>query len=115
MRRFVRIPTVLALAATIAALSVWGATGRHYYTKFEVVEKQQVAIADDDPLAGTGFYDDEATETVRRDEFHLGLLPTPQGLFDKHLLSVATILAATWSLWAVFGWWLPRRRAERLS
>ena len=111
-----RLFTVLALAITLAALATWGLTGRHYYTKFEVVEKIAVQVDEDDPLAGTGFYDEDGLEeTVHRDEFHLGLLPTPQGLLDKHLLSVSTVVGTTWGLWAVFAWWLPRRRAARFS
>jgi hypothetical protein len=48
-------------------------------------------------LAGTGFYDSDVVErTERRSEFHLGLVPTPSGLLDKHALSVLLILGATW-------------------
>ena len=68
----------------------------------------------DDPLAGTGFYDDARIETIeRRDEFHLGLLPTPQGLLDKHILSVASILGPTWAL-PLFLLWVRTRRQKRI-
>ncbi len=104
---------VLAAVITIGTLVIWLATDRHYYTKFEVVEKVAVPVAEDDPLAGTGFYEDDSVEkTVRRDEFHLGLLPTPQGLLDKHVLSVVSILAPTWSLCLALLWWLRRRHKE---
>ncbi len=113
MKRLDSLLVVLAAIVTIGTLATWLATGRHYFTKFEVVEKVKVSVAEDDPLAGTGFYDDESVEkTVRRDEFHLGLLPTPQGLFDKHILSVASLLAPTWGLCVVFLWWLHRRRRK---
>ena len=113
MRRLDFFLVLLALAVTIGTLATWLATDRHYYTKFEVVEKVKVPVAQDDPLAGTGFYDDASAEKiVRRNEFHLGLLPTPQGLFDKHVLSVLSILAPTWGLYLVLLWWLHRRRRK---
>ncbi len=108
-------PVLLAAVLTIGTLVTWFATGRHYYTKFEVVEKMKVPVATDDPLAGTGFYDNDSLETtVRRDEFHLGLLPTPQGLFDKHILSVVSILGPVWVLCLALLWWLRRRRRRDL-
>ena len=114
MRRLESSLVVLAAMLTIGAFATWLATGRHYFTKFEVVEKVKVAVAEDDPLAGTGFYDDESVEkTLRRDEFHLGLLPTAQGLFDKHILSVASVVAPTWGSCLVLLWWLRRRRRRR--
>ena len=89
----------VAVLITLAVAAVWLATGAHFYTKYEVVERAEVAVPEDDPLAGTGFYESETrTETSVRDEFHLGLLPTPQGLFDKHLLSVTTVAAPLWLL-----------------
>ncbi len=89
-----------AIVVSFATLAVWFATGMHYYTKYEVVSKSKESTSDgNDPLAGTGFYDDDiatAERVVRRPEFHLGLLPTPQGLLDRHLLSVTTVLGLTW-------------------
>lgn len=106
----------VALLATFIALGVWAATDRHSYTKFEVVEQVEAQASEDDPFAGTGFYEEEdgstARETVKRDEFHLGLVPTPQGLFDKHMISVATIAAPFWALFVVAlvaMWWMNRR------
>ena len=107
--------TVLTVAVLISlvALGTWFATGRHFYTKYEVVETVAKPVDADDPLAGTGFYDDEeaVTATVHKDEFHLGLLPTPAGLFDKHMLSVASILGVTWGVTVPLVLW--RRRRER--
>ena len=69
MSRFLFISLSLAVFITLAALSAWAATGRHYYTKFEVVEQVEAAVDPDDPFADTGLYDDEfQTETVTRDE-----------------------------------------------
>jgi len=106
-------PTIIAVVVSIATLTTWVVTGRDAYTKFQVVERSASAVDPSDPLAGTGFYEDEtAREQVTvRDAFRLGLLPTPGGLLDKHMLSVSTILAMTWGIWVV-AWWL-RRRAVR--
>jgi len=99
MSRFVFISLSLAVFVTLAALSAWAATGRHYYTKFEVVEQVEAAVDPDDPFADTGLYDDgPRTETVTRDEFHLGLLPVPQSLWDKHVVSVLTLVGPVWVL-----------------
>ena len=90
---------IVAVASTVAVAIVWLATGAHFYTKYEVVERVEVPVESDDPLADTGFYESETrTEISVRDEFHLGLLPTPQGLFDKHLLSVTTVAVPLWVL-----------------
>lgn len=100
-----------AWAITVATLVTWVATGRDAYTKFEVVEHATRRVDESDPLAGTGFYDDESAqdEVIVRDEFHLGFLPTPQGFFDKHLISVGSILGLTWGLW-LLAWWVRRHR-----
>ena len=64
-----------------------------------------------DPLAAAGFYDGDAvTRTESRDEFRLGLLPTPAGLLDKDALSVATLAAPLWVL-GIAAAWFGRRRA----
>ena len=98
------------LLITLVTGATWIATDRHSYTKYEVVENVQVPLDSDDPLAGTGFYDDETVEkTIRRAEFHLGLLPTPQGLIDKHMLSVTSLLAAVWGPYLLLLFWNHRR------
>ena len=105
MSRFLFISLSLAVFITLAALSAWAATGRHYYTKFEVVEQVEAAVDPDDPFADTGLYDDEfQTETVTRDEFHLGLLPVPQSLLDKHVVSVMTLAGPVWVLVLAVMW-----------
>jgi hypothetical protein len=105
------VPAIVGLV-TLITLGLWIGTDRHFYTKFEVVETVSQTIDPDDPLAGTGFYDGETAEvTVTRSEFHLGLLPTPSGLLDKHALSVVSILGPTWV--AALGWWWLRRRSDR--
>ena len=71
------------------------ATGGDYYTNYEVVETVEIEPDSSDPLAAAGFYEGtKATETVTRDEFRFGLLPTPSGLLDKHMLSVVSSLSS---------------------
>ena len=101
---------ILVMAVTALALGLWLFTGRHAYTKYETVEKVPVEVSASDPLAATGFYDDGSSETVvHKASFHFGLFPTPRGVFDKHALSVASVLTPTWSLFLGM-WWLNRRR-----
>ena len=89
----------IAVAITTVTLGAWLVTGRHYYTKFEVVERIEAEVDANDPLAATGFYEEDTqTETVTRSEFRFGLLPTPSGMFDKHLLSVVSVNAPVWLL-----------------
>ncbi len=97
------------LFITLASVMTWQLTGGDYYTKFEIVEEIAQPLDPNDPLAAAGFYDGGAKQTVVRDEFRLGLLPTPSGLFDKHLLSVASIVAPVWLL-ALVLLWRGRRR-----
>ena len=116
MMRWVTL--ILTLLITVGCLVVWGATGRHYYTKYQVIEQVEVEVAADDPLAAAGFYDDQRpqVQTVTRDEFHFGLLPTPRGLFDKHMLSLLTVISPLWAAVVVtFGVHHLRRRALRNS
>ena len=104
-------PAILISAITVG---LWIATDRHSYTKFEVVETVEARVEEDDPLAGTGFYDEGLQEkTIHKAEFHLGLLPPPRGLFDKHVLSVMTILTATWGFY--LGLLLLSRRRSSLA
>ena len=104
----------VAVLLTAGALATWGVTGCHAYTKYEVIEQVPAEADPDDPFADSGFFDEgaePALDTVRRDEFHLGILPTPQGVFDKHVVSVVTIAAPPWALFgAVF---LAGRRSRR--
>ncbi|HSG99580.1 MAG TPA: hypothetical protein VLB27_05995 [candidate division Zixibacteria bacterium] len=87
------------LALTIAALITWQMTGGDAYTKYRLNVEVERKLDPSDPLYGTGFYENDIVkETVTRDEFRLGLLPTPQGLFDKHLVSVTTIVGPLWAL-----------------
>jgi hypothetical protein len=98
----------VTLAITVAAVVTWQATGGDYYTKFEVIEEVEKEIDPDDPLAGTGFYeDDKQTETVVRKDFRLGLLPMPS-IFDKHMMSVVTVVAPFWVLTLVGFLWTRR-------
>jgi hypothetical protein len=100
------------LFITLASLMTWQLTGGDYYTKFQVVEEIDAPFDPSDPLAAAGFYDDRAKQTVVRDEFRLGLLPTPSGLFDKHLLSVASIVAPVWMV-ALALLWRGRRQTTK--
>ena len=102
----------IAGVLTLAALITWFATGAHPYTKYEDVTRQQVSAGADDPFAETGFYDgDMVTKTVKRDVFYFGLLPVPQGLFDKHAVSVVSVVVPVWL--AVGGFALMRRRSVK--
>jgi hypothetical protein len=106
----VKVILVVTVLITVGALATWQVTGGDYYTKFEVVEEVEREIDPNDPLAGTGFYDGESqTETVVRKEFRFGLLPTPSGLFDKHMISVATAVSPFWVLTIAGLWWMRRR------
>lgn len=90
---------LIAIFISAAALVTWQATGGDYYTKFEVIEQVEVPIDQNDPLAQTGFYEgDTRTETVSKSGFRMGLLPTPSGLIDKHLISVISIVIPIWLL-----------------
>lgn len=95
----IKISAGVSVAITVAALITWRATGGDYYTKFEVVEQVDAVIGKDDPLAGTGFYDDATqTQTIVRPAFRFGLLPTPQRIFDKHALSVVSVATPFWAV-----------------
>jgi hypothetical protein len=99
----------IAIFISAAALVTWQATGGDYYTKFEVIEQVEVPIDQNDPLAQTGFYEgDTHTETVRKSGFRMGLLPTPSGLIDKHLVSVTSIVVPTWLIAFIVIWKIRR-------
>jgi hypothetical protein len=111
LRRTLGVSFLVALLHTVGALGVWAATGGHPYTKFKVVETVEEEVAADDPLAQTGFYEGSTQErTIEREEFHLGIFPTPQGLFDKHLISVVTILVPIWGVFGLLAWRSRRSR-----
>ena len=104
----------VAVAITLASVVVWQATGGDYYTKYEVVEQVDTGLDADDPLAAAGFYEGTTqTQTVTRQEFRFGLLPTPQGIFDKHAISVVSIAAPSWILAFGLIWWVHRRKLRR--
>ncbi len=110
MRTAPRRLVAAAALVTVATLVTWLATDRHVYTKFAVVEEVERPVADDDPLAETGFYDGPTRrQIVRREEFHLGLLPTPRTLLDKHALSVLSLVGPAWALALGLRWWTGRR------
>ncbi len=115
MSLVLKIMLILAVVLSLAAVITWAVTGFHFYTKYQVVERIEAEVDSDDPFAATGFYE-SATEirTVLRDEFHLGLLPTPQGLFDKHVVSVLSIAVPAWASVGILAW-LAGRRKRRLQ
>ncbi len=96
---------VFAIACTAASLFLWQATGGDYYTKFEVVEEVEEKLDPDDPLAEAGFYEnDSVTRTVTRKGLRFGLFPAPQGILDKHSLSVVTFIFPVWLIAAILLW-----------
>ena len=110
MSRIGKSILILAVVVTVASLVTWQATGGDWYTKFEVVEQVEAKPDPADPLAAAGFYDgDTVTRAQSRDEFRLGLLPTPSGLLDKHALSVATLTGPLWALGLALAWFSRRR------
>jgi len=114
MKPSVIIPLAAASLVTLASLVLWLATGANPYTKFTVVERVAIEPDPNDPLAGTGFYDEGDTgyTTQTRDSFHFGLIPTPQGVFDKHALSVVSVTAPAWVIALAVVWFFRRRGAR---
>lgn len=107
-------PLVFMLAITTGLIVLWQATGGDYYTKYEVVEQVKKEIDPDDPLLLAGFYEDESVvETVRRDQFRFGLLPTPSGILDKHIVSVVSIAGPIWTLTFALMFFHRKRREDR--
>jgi len=114
MKSIIRTLLIAAVLLTVGVLFVWHFTGGDYYTKFEVIEEVEEKLDPSDPLVAAGFYEnDTATKTISRKEFRLGLLPVPQGIFDKHAVSVLTILFLIWGLAASFIW-IFRRQMTRV-
>jgi hypothetical protein len=99
MSKATHILLIASAVISIGAVLLWQATGGDYYTKFQVLEQVEKKVDPDDPLATAGFYDTESTvETVRRDEFRFGLLPTPSGLIDRHILAVLSVAGPFWGI-----------------
>lgn len=116
MNGFTRLILIIAAVVTVASLVTWQATGGDWYTKFQVVEQVEAKPDASDPLAAAGFYDgDTVNRTETRDEFRLGLLPTPSGVLDKHALSVATLTGPLWALALVMVWFGRRRARARAA
>jgi len=113
---------ILAILVTITTLATWLATGRDYYTKYQVVEEVEVEVQADDPLANTGFFDEAEdggpateTRTETRDAFRFGLLPA--GQVDKNFFSVLTLAGPAWALAVLavlLGWFRNRRAAPNV-
>jgi len=102
---------IVTIVITVASVVTWRITGGDYYTKFEVVEEIEKPVDPDDPLAGTGFYENEMKkEVVTRKQFRFGLLPTPSGLFDKHVMSVVTVVSPFWGLLLLNLLWRRHKR-----
>ena len=117
MYRIMRNLPALAAVLTVAALITWLATGAHPYTKFQDITQEQVPVDEDDPFAEAGFYDGvTVTKTLKKDVFYFGLLPTPQSLFDKHLLSFVSVVLPAWLIVGGFALvrWRIRRRAPTI-
>jgi hypothetical protein len=112
MRQKSRIVLAIALLVTAASLVTWRVTGGDYYTKFRVVEVVDKKVDPNDPLVATGFYDNERTETVMRNEFRFGLLPTPKRILDKHALSVVSVAGPVWLMTLIL--LLRFRRRDRM-
>ncbi len=109
---------IISVVITGAALTTWVATGRHPYTKYQEVTREQFSAGADDPFAGTGFYDGSiVTKTVKKNVFYFGLLPAPQGLFDKHAVSVASVVVPVWLIqWLILGGFvLMRQRLAKIG
>ena len=104
---------VVAILVTVAVVVLWQATGGDFYTKYQVIEEIAREVDPNDPFAEAGLYDGAAaTETVSRDTFRFGLLPTAAGIVDKHALSVVSLAAPTWLV--AFGaiWWTRRKQRQ---
>ncbi len=113
MISYFRPVIITALVVTAGVLFLWQATGGNYYTKFEIVEEVELKLDPSDPLAAAGFYGEgPVTKTISRKEFRLGLLPVPQRLFDKHAISVVTLVFPVWVLGAAYLWLTHRRRGR---
>ena len=114
MDKLSRMVMSAVAAVTLIAIVTWQATGGDWYTKYQVVEQIEAPADPNDPLAAAGFYEaGTMTTTVTKEEFHLGLLPTPAGLIDKHALSVASVTGPSWVLGLAFVWYQRRKLRSR--
>lgn len=99
MNSTIKKTAFVTMTLTVLIIIFWQITGGDFYTKYQVVEEIEKKLDQSDPLVAAGFYDNSTvTETIVKDEFRLGLLPTPSGIFDKHSLAVVTMLAPIWFL-----------------
>lgn len=99
MNKLNKIMITAVAAITIASVVTWQATGGDWYTKYKVVEQVETELDPNDPLVAAGFYEGSTTTTTEsRDELRFGLLPTPAGLFDKHIFSVLSIVGPLWGI-----------------
>lgn len=103
-----------AIIISISTLITWQITGGHVYTTYHLNETVQVELDQNDPLVQAGFYGDQKTKdtVITSEGLHLGLLPAPQGIFDKHVFSVASISGPIWGLALVF-WFFQRRKLKK--
>jgi len=103
MNKITKKTIIVAAVLTILILVFWQITGGDFYTKYQVVEEIEKQLDQSDPLVAAGFYENNtATETIVKNEFRLGLLPTPSGIFDKHSIAVVTLLGVIWILPLIF-------------
>ena len=110
----VKIFFLVAIIISVSSLITWQLTGAHAYTTYHFNETVQVELDPNDPLVQAGFYGDDKTKDslVVSEGLHLGLLPTAQGIFDKHVFSVASISGPVWGLALVF-WFFQRRKMKK--
>lgn len=92
---------LIALCSTAATLALWLSTGARGYTTFHMIELVEPTPGDDDLFANTGLYDTSVQSVRETRGFRLGLVPTPRGLLDPHILSVLTLLALVWAPFAL--------------
>ncbi|HHI03422.1 MAG: hypothetical protein DRP51_10425 [Candidatus Zixiibacteriota bacterium] len=98
MNRVTKKTMLAAIILSSVILIIWQITGGDFYTKYQVVEEIEKKLDQSDPLLAAGFYGNSTiTETIVKNEFRFGLLPTASGIFDKHTIAVTTILTPLWS------------------
>lgn len=104
------------ITLTVLILIIWQMTGGDYYTKYQVVEEIEKELDQSDPLVVAGFYENSTvTETIVKDEFRLGLLPTPSSIFDKHVLAVTTVILPLWFISVVVFIYQRKKRLIAVS
>jgi len=106
--------TFISVGLTLIIFAVWLITGGDYYTKYEMVKEIEKELDPSDPLVAAGFYkDNKIIEIVTIDEFRLGLLPTPSGVFDKHIVAVVTLIGPVWFITFII--FLVQRRKKSVG